>query len=101
MTEPYHPATGSGQGPGNFFEGVFFTEASPNARLLGPVHVEISRQNSNLFEVKAQLAAQVRSRGGNALVNFRYGQRAHRGLKLLAFKWDTESWHGEGDAALL
>jgi hypothetical protein len=87
---------------GNNFNGVFFTEqAVPNARLLGPVRVEISRQNSNLFEVKTEISKQVLNHGGNALVNFRYGQRPHRGLKLLAFKWDTESWHGEGDAAIL
>ena len=87
----------------NWHDGVMFLEGSPldGTEMLGHVKVEISRQNSNLFEVKAELARRVRSQGGNALVNFRYGQRPHRGLKLLAFKWDTESWFGEGEAALV
>ena len=87
---------------GNTFNGVFFTEQSvPGARLLSRIRVEISRQNSNLFDIKTEIARQVLNQGGNALVSFRYGQQAHRGLKLLALKWDTESWHGEGDAAIL
>jgi hypothetical protein len=82
--------------------GVFFTESDvAGARQLGSVNVEISRQNSNLSEVKAELAAQVRARGGNALVRFKYGQRAHPWWQMLALKWDSESWHGEGLAVLL
>ena len=35
----------------------------------------------------------------NAIINFKYGQRAHQwGEKAFTFKWDTESWYGEGDA---
>ena len=83
---------------GNTFEGVFFTEepAPPTAQPLGQVKIEISRQNSNLLEVKSQLARQARAKGANVIAGFTYGQRAHRGLRLLALKWDTESWHGEG-----
>jgi hypothetical protein len=48
------------------------------------------------------LAREVLRRGGNALVQFEYGQRSHSVLKqVFTFKWDTESWHGTGYAALL
>jgi hypothetical protein len=88
---------------GNSFEGVFFTEEQPpaGAQMLGRVQAEISRQNSNLMEVKSRLAQQARSKGANAVAAFTYGQRAHKGLKLLAFRWDTESWHGDGLAIRL
>lgn len=84
---------------GTYFDGVFFTEQDfPDRRLTrGPLRVEISRQNSNLQEVKRRLAEQVQEAGGNALVGFRYGQRSHSVLQqVLTFKWDTESWYGEG-----
>ncbi len=84
---------------GTVMEEIFFTEqAIPSASTITHLHVEISRQNSNLTEVKRQLATQVRECGGNALVNFRYGQKKHNWWEYLALKWDTESWHGEGDA---
>ncbi len=80
--------------------GVFFTEESiPSASVLKHVQVEISRQNSNLAEVKDRLARETLFLGGSAIMNFRYGQRAHKWWELVfTLKWDTESWHGEGDA---
>jgi hypothetical protein len=88
---------------GSVHDGIFFTEyPAPDARAVGRVTVAISRQNSNLFEVKTQMAIRAHRLGANAIVTFRYGQRAHRGLTLLSlFKWDTESWYGEGDAVVL
>jgi uncharacterized protein YbjQ (UPF0145 family) len=79
--------------------GVFFAEtAIPNATTIRHLHVEISRQNSNLDAVKQRLASDAKNAGANAVMNFRYGQRAHGLMDLLSFKWDTESWYGEGDA---
>ncbi len=87
---------------GTVQDGVFFTESSiPQAKLVKHLHVEISRQNSTLSELKARLAAQVKECGGTALSTFRYGQRKHHWTELFAFKWDTESWHGEGDAVII
>jgi len=64
--------------------------------------VEISRQNSNLTEVKRELAREAADAGATVIANFRYGQRAHPWWELIfTFKWDTESWHGEGDALLV
>ncbi len=83
---------------GTIQDGVFFTEAMiPGAKVIKHVHVEISRQNSTLAELKSRLATEVKACGGTALTGFRYGQKKHDWTQLFAFKWDTESWHGEGD----
>ena len=40
--------------------------------------------------------------GANAILAFKYGQRAHTWLEqLFSFKWDSESWYGEGLAVHL
>jgi uncharacterized protein YbjQ (UPF0145 family) len=45
------------------------------------------------------MAREAKSIGANAIMNFKYGQKKHKTWELvLTFKWDTESWHGEGDA---
>ena len=85
--------------PGTETDGIFFTEKEiGHAKQVKHISVEISRQNANLFQLKKRMAGEAQRVGANAIMNFRYGQRAHRGLKLLALKWDTESWHGEGEA---
>ena len=84
---------------GTTTDGVFFTENTLlNATHIKHVKVEISRQNSNLTQVKVQMARQAQAAGANAIMGFRYGQRKHEWWQLLAFKWDTESWFGEGIA---
>jgi len=83
-------------------DGIFFTESQiAGAKVLEHIHAEISRQNANLTMVKESLARQATDLGANAVMNFRYGQRAHGLLELISFKWDTESWRGEGDAVRL
>jgi hypothetical protein len=84
---------------GTLAGGVFFSESSiAGAPVMKHISVEISRQNANLGQVKDRLAADARALGATAVMNFRYGQKAHPWWQLYAFKWDTESWHGEGDA---
>lgn len=82
------------------FDGVVFSEHPlPGVTILRRISVEISRQNSNLDQVRKQMAAEAIRIGANAIMNFRYGQRAHQWWQLLfTLKWDTESWYGEGDA---
>lgn len=83
---------------GTVANGIFFTESAiRDAAVIKHISVEISRQNANLSEVKARLAGIARDLGGSAVMNFRYGQKAHPWWQLYALKWDTESWHGEGD----
>jgi hypothetical protein len=88
---------------GNVCGEVFFTENKvPGAAVLRHLSVDISRQNANLTEVKQQLAKEAHSLGANTVMNFRYGQRKHQWWALVfTFRWDTESWHGEGDAVIL
>jgi hypothetical protein len=88
---------------GTWCDDVFFTEdAPPSAVPKGRVRVEISRQNANLTQVKRKLASQAQGCGGNSVIKFKYGQRAHRWwTHILDFKWDSESWYGEGEAAFL
>jgi hypothetical protein len=85
---------------GTIHEGIFFAEDPlPHAKVLRRINVEISRQNANLSELKGAMAAEARSVGATVIVNFRYGQKAHAWWEqLFPFKWDSESWHGSGDA---
>src|SRR3954465_12364032 len=93
MTHEWHGARGTLQ------DGVFITEADLPGTALGPVKVEISRQNSNLNEVKHRLALQASRLGANAISGFRYGQRRHSVLTYLnPLRWDTEGWYGQGEA---
>jgi hypothetical protein len=82
---------------------IFFTESTPShSTVLKHIHVEISRQNSNLTEIKEKMAYEAKVAGANAIINFRYGQKKHQWWELIfTIKWDTESWHGEGDAVAL
>lgn len=86
---------------GNWHDGVFFTEGAVQGAVtnLGAVSAEISRQNANLTEVKSQLAAQAKRKGANVIQQFTYGQKAHKWWEqVFTLKWDTESWHGSGQA---
>jgi hypothetical protein len=86
---------------GNWHQGVFFTEGVVRAAAQphGRIQVEISRQNSNLTDVKNEMARQAAGKGAHVIQNFQYGQKAHKWWELVfTFKWDTESWHGTGDA---
>ena len=86
---------------GNWHKEVFFAEGivQTDGHSCGRIQVEISRQNSNLAEVKDEMARQAAAKGANVIQNFQYGQKAHKWWEVLfTFKWDTESWHGAGDA---
>jgi hypothetical protein len=88
---------------GSVHKGVLFTEETiPDARVLRHLRVQISRQNSNLGEVKDRLARKAKKRGATAVMNFRYGQKRNPWWQLFfTLRFDTESWHGEGDAIQL
>lgn len=58
-------------------DGIFFTDSSiPGARPLGLVKASSDRQNASLDKLKANLARQVRNKGGNCLMDFHYSQKA-------------------------
>ncbi len=87
------------------FDGVLFVEGQPaGVQHLGSVEVKIGglltqAQLKSLDAVKGRLADQVRGRGGNCLVDFKYGQRS----RFLAsmFGLDDVSWYGSGMAATI
>lgn len=80
-------------------DGVFFTEAKEIAgqRVVGEVSWKASGQNQDLRYVKAQLAKRVRDMGGNALVQFTYGQKGRNWL-MSGGLVDSENWYGAGIA---
>ncbi len=80
-------------------DGVFFTEATemPQQKVLGRVSWKASGQNQDLRYVKAQLAMRVRDAGGNALVQFEYGQKGRNWLGSVGLV-DSENWYGSGVA---
>jgi hypothetical protein len=87
---------------GSELDGVFFTE-SPSiegARLIGAVKVKVPGQNKDIRDVKAALAARVRSMGGNGLLSFTYGQQGNPWWASFGL-FDSEHWYGSGTAAVL
>mgnify|MGYP006919744223 CR=1 FL=1 len=86
---------------GNFHSGIFFSEQSCSASTLRPIAAKKNRQNFTLTQIKDMMAAEARAAGANAIVDFRYGQRAHKWYQHSLIKWDSEAWFGEGRAVTL
>jgi hypothetical protein len=88
------------------FDGIKFVEGRPPAvRVLRPIRVEIggaitSAQIKNLDDVKRRMAQKVREHRGNAVVDFKYGQRSVGFWRSLIDR-DDVSWYGEGTVAFL
>jgi hypothetical protein len=81
---------------GYMFQGIFFTEGFPDsAQTLGECSTSSNVQNTNLDWLREKLASQVKSRGGNALIGFRYVQKAN------IFSFSSVSWQASGSAALI
>lgn len=85
---------------GLIHSGIFISEKDiAEAKLVQHLEVKISRQNADLDQIKNQLAIEAHELGVQTVINFRYGQKKHSVLSYLnPFKWDSESWYGEGDA---
>lgn len=87
------------------FEGITFIEGLPaGARLIKHVDVRIDgvfsqAQLKSIDDVKRLLVKQVRQAGGNALVNFQYGQRSSFWTTLVGI--DDVGWFGSGDVAVV
>ncbi len=72
---------------------------------MGPVAVSIggvlqSAQLRNLDDVKRMMAEKVRTAGGNAVIEFRYGQKSV-GFWASLFQRDDVNWYGSGIIALI
>jgi hypothetical protein len=87
-------------------DGVRFIEGRPaKARVIEPIRVEIggvvrSAQLKNLDDVKRAMAEKVRARGGNAVIDFKYGQKSVGFLRSL-LQLDDVNWYGEGTVAVV
>lgn len=78
---------------GTEFGGVFFTEGPiVGGTKLGELMAESRKQNTNLDELKQQLASQVKNLGGNALENFNYVQQG------TVFSFSSTRWRATGTA---
>jgi hypothetical protein len=76
---------------GTDVEGIFFTEGEiAGAQAIGDAKVSSDRQNISLEKLKADLAAEVKAKGGNALDNFKYVQKAS------AFSFSSTRWVATG-----
>ena len=88
------------------FEGIKFVEGCPpKARVIRPIRVEIggvliSAQLKNLDDVKRLMARQAKESGGNAVVDFKYGQRSVGFWRSLIDRDDVH-WYGDGKIAFV
>ena len=78
---------------GTEHEGVFFTEEPIlDCVKLGELKVDSRKQNTNLTQLKSQIATQVKQLGGNALENFKYVQQG------TVFSFSDTRWRVTGNA---
>jgi hypothetical protein len=87
-------------------DGIRFIEGRPkNATVLSPIKVEVGgvfrqAQLKNLNDLKHEMARIVISRGGNSVIDFKYGQRTVGFFKSL-LQLDDINWYGEGWIAVV
>lgn len=78
---------------GTEFDGIFFTEGViEGGTRLGMVTAESRKQNTNLNDLKRELAAQVSRLGGNAVDEFNYVQQG------TVFSFSSTRWRASGYA---
>ena len=78
---------------GTEYDGVFFTEGPITVGAkLGELKVDSRKQNTNLDELKKQLASEVKRLGGNALENFKYVQQG------TVMSFSSTRWRATGTA---
>lgn len=83
--------------------GIYFVEGSiPGAQHIGPISTELNdffgeNQLKSLDDLKDRMAIFIKSSGGNAVLNFKYGQRSTFWKSF--FGMDDVFWYGSGDIA--
>ncbi len=86
-------------------KGVYFIEGRPSeASLIEPLSSELNgflsqNQLKTLDDLKAKMRDSILSKGGNCLVDFKYGQRSS--FRKSIFGMDDVLWHGSGTIALI
>jgi hypothetical protein len=87
-------------------EGITFVEGcTPGAKIIKPIRVEVggvltSAQLKNLDDGKRLMVQEVRASRGNAVVDFKYGQRSV-GFWRSLFDGDDVHWYAEGRIAVI
>ena len=88
------------------FNGITFVEGHPpSIQALKPIRVEIggvltSAQLKNLDDVKRMMAHRAKEAGGNAIIDFKYGQKSV-GFWRSIIDRDDVHWYGEGVIAVI
>ena len=91
----------------SMYKGIIFIEgADPSAKILQKVEYKkaltFNSQIQTLDCVKEQLAKKTLALGGNAVVDFKYGQKSYGWFKAMFFSLDDNiKWYGSGMAAIL
>jgi membrane protease subunit (stomatin/prohibitin family) len=81
---------------GHVFEGVFFSEQGLlNVPVLFHCTAHSNIQNTNIDTLKRTLAMQAKAAGANAVINFKYAQRAN------FMSMSSVSWDASGEAVFL
>lgn len=76
---------------GHDFDGVFFTEDTiEGAASLGTVQAVSNRQNTSLDSLKSSMARDAKSKGGNVVSSFKYGQKG------TVFSFSSTQWNASG-----
>ena len=89
------------------YKGFVFIEGDePSAKCLGNIEYKksftINSQSKTLDCVKDQLVEKTVEMGGNAIINFKYGQKTAGWFKSCLFWLDDDiKWYGSGVAAIL
>jgi len=85
------------------FKGVFFIEGAPSeARVIAGISSELNgffsqNQLRSLDDLKEKMKDDVIGRGGNCVIDFKYGQRSTFWKSLLGM--DNVFWYGTGKIA--
>ena len=91
----------------SIYKGIIFIEGEElTAKWLGEIEYKknfsFGSQLKTIDCVKDQLAEKTTALGGNAVVNFKYGQKSSGWFKSSLFALDDNiKWYGSGVAALL
>ena len=91
----------------SIYKDVLFIEGDEStARVLGKVEYKknfsFNSQLQTLDCVKDQLVEKAVAMGGNAIINFKYGQKASGWFKSSLFSLDDNiKWHGSGTVAVV
>lgn len=75
-------------------DAVVFCEDVLEGQVITEIKEIGATQNTTLLDIKKKMAAKAKALGGNAIINFKYSQKADRMRNI--FKFDSERLTGTG-----